>query len=60
MVLLTAPEGSDLEEFKREKAFMQTTDEWDENASCSSPPSHSSHSGRCAALEAGCGDSWGP
>jgi hypothetical protein len=40
MALLTAPEGSDLEEFKRTKAFMMTQDEDDSSSSsCSSSSS---------------------
>lgn len=43
MALLTAPEGSDLEEFKRTKGFMMTHDE--DDSSCSSSCSSTS-SGR--------------
>lgn len=44
MALLTAPEGSDLEEFKRTRAFMMTRDE--DDSSCTSSSS-SSRSERC-------------
>lgn len=43
MALLTAPEGSDLDEFKRTRAFVMTKDE--DDSSCSS--SSSSSSERC-------------
>lgn len=39
MALLVAPEGSDLEEFKRTKGFMMTHDEDDSSSSSSSSSS---------------------
>jgi hypothetical protein len=42
MALLTAPEGSDLEEYKRTKGFMLTHDE--DDSSCSSSCSSSTAS----------------
>lgn len=54
MALLTAPEGSDLEEFKRTRAFMMTKDEDDSSSSSSSSSSRSERYVRWLGASAGC------